>query len=265
MRHCCDEISAYLPPLLSSLQPLLELLQGHLPPRRGGQWLSLAFVPDVIGMLQDHLKRLAWHALVQVLHLQVCDSQDSSSQSNNKTQVSKLSISCNVFLSCFLSEGYMSWLFSQRCCQNYNGWDWRCWRWIFLVYIQLVAFATCHTSSFSSQLSIFNHSIKAEKNDLNTWQNLVQGQTCDQEGALKIVGGKHIDSKQYLIDKSCTNMAKRWQSKDVSFNDRTLLWYSHRNMVVWVCVLCSSEPWQNLQPHKQVWSSHCFCLITVFK
>lgn len=59
MRPCCDEISAYLPPLVSSLQPLLEFLQGHLPPWGGGQWLRLAFVPGVIGMLQDHLKRLA--------------------------------------------------------------------------------------------------------------------------------------------------------------------------------------------------------------
>lgn len=163
MRHCCDEIPAYLPPLLSGLQPLLELLQGHLPPRRGGQWLSLAFVPDVIGMLQDHLKRLAWHTLVQVLHLQFCDSQDYSSQSNNKTRVSKLSISCNVFLSCFLSEGYMSWLFLSAVVKitmlGIEGAEgeyfWFTFSW--------GAFATCHTSSFSSQLSIFNHWIKAEK------------------------------------------------------------------------------------------------------
>ena len=76
-RPSCDDISAHLPPLLSGLQPHLEFLQGHFPPRWGGQWLRLAFVPGMIRILQDHLKRLAWKSLVQALHLQVWHSQNT--------------------------------------------------------------------------------------------------------------------------------------------------------------------------------------------
>ncbi|TNN88246.1 hypothetical protein EYF80_001462 [Liparis tanakae] len=54
----------------SSLQPPLELLQGHLPPWGGRQRLTLAFVPALVRILQDNLKRLAGCSLVQALHLQ---------------------------------------------------------------------------------------------------------------------------------------------------------------------------------------------------
>lgn len=72
MTPCWDNTaSAHLPPLLSSLQPLLELLQGHLLPWGGGESLRLDTVPGLSRILQHHFKRLSRCSLVQALYLHV--------------------------------------------------------------------------------------------------------------------------------------------------------------------------------------------------
>ncbi len=152
---------AYLPPFLSGLKPLLEFLQGHLPPRWGDQWLRLAFVPRLIGILQDHFKGLAGRSFVQAFDLQVWHGQNPVHTSTIKRKLVSCRSGIKLFLSCLLSDmseergdtshSCVSALFSEVQYLEVPWWlkGLRHPPWTFLVHMQLGTFATCRCPALS--------------------------------------------------------------------------------------------------------------------